>query len=555
MADSDGLGPDDIAEALADALARHPDAGVAAITRDGQFCDVPASVPLDRHPLLSGRSVFDVVSASSHQAVIEGWRQTRDHGVGVAAVQTPDGQGATIHCFDTQATHGVFVMLLMPGEVAAPAVVDEEAPLTSRFGTYRRDILATVIGLDEQARRLLGWELSDLAAAAAIDLIHPDDQARANDNWLETLAKPDQPQRYRARHLRSDGTWLWLEITNTNRLHDPEHEDVLSEMSDISEEMATAEALRERQELLRRLTEALPLGVLQIDRDGRVLYANNRLHEIVGRDAAETMDDQLQAVLVDDRPRLATAVERVLRRGQGAEVEVRLRHAGASEDVVCDVAIQPISDAAGNISGAVACLTDLTERTRMRRELERRATYDQLTGCHNRASTMAKLDEVMGARAAGSGQSAPGSRTPGVGVIFVDLDRFKPINDELGHAAGDALLIVIADRLRTVVRADDIVGRLGGDEFLVVCPSLSSPAALDEIARRIPPAISQPIPLAGRLLDVRASVGVAWSLDGYTTSTAIVAAADAAMYVAKRSAADPTSLLEPWGVVWATGHH
>ena len=98
----------------------------------------------------------------------------------------------------------------------------------------------------------------------------------------------------------------------------------------------------------------------------------------------------------------------------------------------------------------------------MRNELERRASLDPLTKCHNRRSIMTTLERTL---------AKYRETSLGVAVIFVDLDRFKPVNDRFGHAAGDELLTVLADRLRRTVRADDIVGRIGGDEFLDRVPS------------------------------------------------------------------------------------
>ena len=107
----------------------------------------------------------------------------------------------------------------------------------------------------------------------------PDDRERAVESWMGMLARPGQSNRVRLRHRRRDGSWLWLEITNHNLLDDPSHGYVRAELMDISDEMVAQEALRAREQLLHRLAEALPLGVFQVDRDGAVVYANERLAE------------------------------------------------------------------------------------------------------------------------------------------------------------------------------------------------------------------------------------------------------------------------------------
>jgi diguanylate cyclase (GGDEF)-like protein/PAS domain S-box-containing protein len=524
MASENPTRPEEVAAALAESLAAHPEAGVGAMSNDGLFQPMPATVPLGPgHQPVAGLSPFDLVSEASLGAIIEGWRRAQAQGIGIAPVQTPDGEPATILCFDVTATHGTFVMILIAGEAVTVPAVDEQAALPSRFGAFRREKMAGIIAVDEGAQALLGWELADLAGRPTLELIHPDDQPNTADNWMDMLLRPGVPQRYRARHRHKDGRWIWVEITNTNRLADPEHGDVLSAMMDISEEMATAEALREREELLRRLTEALPLGVVQIDQHGTIVHANRQLFEIVGCERAETLDEQIAAVLADDRPRLFGVIADVLATGEQASVEVRLRLAGAAEDRFCHVALRALLDVQEQVTGAVLCIADITESVVMRQELEVRATFDLLTRCYNRASAMTALERLV----------AHATPESGVGVIFVDVDRFKPVNDELGHASGDALLIHIADRLRGVVRNDDFVGRLGGDEFLVVCPGIGHRRTVADIARRIGADVVAPVFLAGRPVSVTASVGVACSMDGYRTADALVAAADAAMYAAK----------------------
>ena len=116
--------------------------------------------------------------------------------------------------------------------------------------------------------------------------------------------------------------------------------------------------------------------------------------------------------------------------------------------------------------GGVACLADITDAARMRAELEERATVDSLTGCLNRSSVIAALAAMLG-----DASTTTHCRTSraGIAVVFVDFNQFKSVNDRFGHAVGDSLLAEVGARLRGVVRGDDVVGRLGGDEFLLVC--------------------------------------------------------------------------------------
>jgi len=123
-------------------------------------------------------------------------------------------------------------------------------------------------------------------------------------------------------------------------------------------------------------------------------------------------------------------------------------------------------------------------------------------------------------------------------VIFVDLDRFKEINDRLGHAAGDELLGVVAKRLVSAVRSDDLVGRIGGDEFLVVCPGIATSAQAMQTARRVADTLRHEVRIKTKRVSCRASIGVAWIGETRADADTLVSQADAAMYEAKRLGSD-----------------
>jgi diguanylate cyclase (GGDEF)-like protein/PAS domain S-box-containing protein len=282
------------------------------------------------------------------------------------------------------------------------------------------------------------------------------------------------------------------------------------------------EALREREQLLHRLAEALPIGLLQVDRDRRVVYTNERLGAIVGVESCAEVEEQLATVAADDRPALAAALEAVL---DGRDTDIEVRVCPPNGDVRhCRALLRSLTDDAGMVTGAIVCLEDVTDSVHLREQLEERATIDVLTRCHNRGSTMAALEAALAQAATMTA------------VIFVDVDRFKPVNDRHGHTAGDELLRVVAARLQRAVREQDVVGRLGGDEFLVVCPEVGGPGEAMAVADRVRASVAGTVRLGGTTVDVRVSLGVACAAAG-TTADAIVARADAAMYEAKRNRA------------------
>jgi diguanylate cyclase (GGDEF)-like protein/PAS domain S-box-containing protein len=374
---------------------------------------------------------------------------------------------------------------------------------------------------------MFGWSPSELVGKRSLDFIHPDDQERAINSWMEMLTAPGVSHRVRLRHKRRDGSWLWVEIINHNLVDDPAHKDVKCEVIDVSDEMAAHEALRVREQLLRRLTETLPNGVLQIDGDRRVLYANERLCSIIGTSTSATVDAQFANVVSEDRPAVDRALDAVLVEAQDVDVVVRVQ-ASPTEHRICEMSFRVLTSDDGAVSGAIVCVSDVTESSRMRSELEIRATFDQLTGCHNRESILTTLDATL-ARTEGP--------DAGTAAIFVDLDRFKPVNDRFGHAAGDRLLEAVAARLREAVRVGDLVGRVGGDEFLVVCPDVTDPNRALEVGERIASALREPVDVGAGTVVPSGSIGVAWSPRGHADADALVAVADAAMYESKRDGA------------------
>jgi diguanylate cyclase (GGDEF)-like protein len=174
------------------------------------------------------------------------------------------------------------------------------------------------------------------------------------------------------------------------------------------------------------------------------------------------------------------------------------------------------------VNGAITCVLDVTDSARARQELEKRATFDPLTQCHNRASIVGALQREL----------ARGDSTR-TGTVYVDLDQFKPVNDTLGHAAGDELLVLVAERLKLASRDTDLVGRLGGDEFLVVLADIPGPEMAMRVADRIRESLCGTFELSCGTVELRASIGVACSDGEAITSEELVKRADAAMYRSK----------------------
>lgn len=520
-----------IDQVMASAMSRYPDAPITALSPDGWFIAPPAGMDVSGRPVLVAETALSLVPPDERGAVVAAWARVRATGASQVLVHPLDGNGQqSMMLFgDLRHRHGTFVMLMVPGEDTLDVDgVTAAASLTPRYCQLRRNELAYVVEADAASARMFGWPVESMVGRKSLELIHPEDHDRAIDNWLEMLGGPGRACRWRGRYLKADGTWTWVEITNHNRLDDPHHHDVLTEMVTIDEEIAMHEELRAREELIRELTQALPVGVLQATVDGTVVFTNDRLCEIVDLAAVPTLEAWRGVMDPAGHAAFDQAIEAVSDGEASRSLEVHLLRRGGTT-TVCQVMLRPLHRGDGSVRGIIACVTDVTESVRLRDELQVRATYDALTSCHNRASTLRQLEALLAAPAAG-----------GVGVVFIDLDDFKPVNDQHGHSVGDELLIHVADRLRAWSRANDVVGRIGGDEFVVVCPNVAGMEALEVLAERLRTGVHGEAALGSVSVPVRASVGMALGWPGDDAGS-ILAAADAEMYAAKRARAKARS--------------
>ena len=532
--------PPDLVASFVDLLAKHPDALVACSGDDGIVRAMPRTVPLVRHRVAMSRSVIDMVVPADKVAVIATWERSRLLGGAsriVHLVTEPD-QAVVLTIVDATHVYGVHLALIVPVHGLSSTVGQRSlAPIAPRTARVVKTELAMITEIDAPTTKILGWRPDEMVGRRSLDFIHPDDQERSISNWMEMLTAPGHEQRVRLRHLTADGSWLWMEFTNRNLLNDPDHPRVVAEMLDISEELAAQEALRASEQRLRRLAESLPLGVVQIEADRRISYANASLAAITGSTSTATVDQQFCHITATDRPRFDAALREVLDGGLDQDLTIDFTGSDSGDPEPsgtvrhCTMSMRSLTNDTGAITGAIVCVSDVSDQVRMTAELERRATFDALTGCFNRVSIMARLEACLGDLGAPDQLGPTGE---GVAIVFVDLNDFKAVNDDLGHAVGDALLCGVAGRLRDAVREGDIVGRVGGDEFLVVCPAVSDVHEALELAARIDVVLEQGVPIGDTTLVVTASLGVAHTTDPNTSSDRLVADADTKMYIDKR---------------------
>jgi diguanylate cyclase (GGDEF)-like protein/PAS domain S-box-containing protein len=531
------------AEAL---LREHPDALVCGLAANGLIVPVPQSVGLWGQGLIEGRALIDNVVAADRATVVRVWLRAQEEGAATDRIRLlrKPSTWTTLHFIDLREVHGVLLGVIIPSDEEADGSGEavELAPAAPRFCSLMEDEGARVLGCDPSFTEMFGYTEEELLGNSVLDQIHPDDQGRAVEGWLAVLSS-GRDQQTRLRRRRKDGTWMWVDTTLRNLLNHPDRKYVLVEIIDISAEMQAQEALQEREELLRRLTAAMPVGLLHLDTERNVIYNNARLLEILygsedpieqgepqasgetsgrGRPApATSAATLLHTVTEESTVELDAALDEVLRDGVDRDIEVDITlPCGTWRRAL--MSLRALLRANGEVSGAITCVLDVTDSARARQELERRATFDPLTHCHNRSSVLGALEREL-------------AREDDciTGLVYVDLDEFKPVNDKLGHAAGDELLVLVAERLKLASRDSDVVGRLGGDEFLVLLRDVPGTDNAMRAADRICESLCGTFALSCGSVELRASVGVACSGEQPVSPEELVKLADAAMYRSK----------------------
>ena len=293
-----------------------------------------------------------------------------------------------------------------------------------------------------------------------------------------------------------------------------------SGMSAASAE-AAAHALARTEGRLRALMDSSTDVLTVSDGDGVLTYVSPAVQRGLGY-APETLlgTRLLDLVDSDDRDAVTARLDDVVASGPGARTSMDVLVVLASHErrwyewTVHNLLHDPL------VQGLVVDQRDVTERLLHQEELAHAAAHDDLTGLANRGELLRRLEAVL----------PQASQGGGVAVVFIDLDRFKEVNDTYGHAAGDELLTVVAQRLQACLRAHDVLARLGGDEFCAILTEVGGEAEVEAIVDRLERAVTQPVVLHGMHLEVGASMGTALALDDSRSAEALFGAADAAMY-------------------------
>jgi diguanylate cyclase (GGDEF)-like protein/PAS domain S-box-containing protein len=329
-----------------------------------------------------------------------------------------------------------------------------------------------------------------------------------------------------------DGREVLLEADVNMPLRDPER--VVVALRNVTERVEEAHRLERARERFRLAFHNAPTGMALVSvHDGVLIDVNDSLVDMLGRTRYELIGSHIDDVThPQERGRTTQLLQQTLsNRTEGYRTEQRfLRGDGAT--VWARTWVSVMADDGDSL--AIAHIEDITEQRHTAERMEWAATHDGLTGLPNRFRFLERLGSYIEAAEAGS-----------IAVLFIDIDNFKVINDSLGHDAGDQLLRAMSDRLRTVVRDRDLLGRFGGDEFIVMLRDVSGNYDPIEVAERLRTEIAKPVLVDGAELYVTASIGITVSdREGVTTSE-MLRDADAAMYRAKARGRDCVEVFAP----------
>jgi len=372
-----------------------------------------------------------------------------------------------------------------------------------------------VLHANPQAREWLGDTGTDPWASGITN-----DMRR---RFFQQLADRGVVREFEVRWQRGEHT-AWA-VLSARRLEYQGQDAVVTSFTPIN----SLKALEKRLELWAKVFEASSEGIVLLDARGRVLSANRAICKAGAFDPGDLLDEELEFVQVGDvaaplaRHIWLTAEHRGWWRG---EVSVRRREGAAFPAWAVLTAVR---DATGALAHYIFSCLDISDRKASEEQVKYLAHHDVLTGLPNRSVAEQRLREAL--------QQSVRTGQP-VAVLFIDLDRFKTINDSLGHQTGDALLKIVAQRLRVAIRDADSVSRFGGDEFVVLLNGVTGSDEALQIAQRLMNNLRAPYLVDTLELNVSCSVGIAMFPDDAADMDELMRHADAAMYEAKASGRD-----------------
>ncbi len=419
---------------------------------------------------------------------------------------------------------------------ASPKLFGELADRIHEAVLVHRD---TILHANKQFASLVGVERVDLIGRRLADLVPPEYGDLVSENIRRRLAGEPAAERYEIEMVGVQGLMSRLEITSTVLDYEGEPALLITGVEIVPTQ--TVPALRALPIQVAAASGVNPLhlfaldslaeAIIATDTEGRITYLNAAAESLTGTIANNVIGKPLEDIigLVDetDRRLLSDPVKQALTTGAPVNLSRRallLSKANGAERSI-ELSASPIRDTEKQVTGAVVLLHDVTELRGLARQMSYQATHDALTGLVNRREFERRLEEAVDSGHRGDGQHV---------LCYIDLDRFKVVNDTSGHLAGDSMLREVAKLLRDAVRDSDTVARLGGDEFgmlLIGCPLEKARQIADDVCRAV---ADYRFVWKDKIFNIGTSIGLVEVSRESGTLEELMAAADSACYVAKK---------------------
>ncbi|MDO9712202.1 EAL domain-containing protein [Paracraurococcus lichenis] len=509
--------------------------------------------------LLGGLGPADVVHPEDREADLARWRTVGSPGGARDAEKRylrPDGSvvwvrlSMAVSARDTDGRPHRYVAVaqdITESRTAAEKLRSSEEMLrigqtVGRIGSFRRDLTTGALQCGPETREIFGLPAGDepIPIADWMATVVPEDRERLAHAMRDAIARGDAriAVDYRI-HRPTDGSLRHVEMRARYEF-DAGGRSVgsVGVAIDVTERRQAEERLRASEAMLRLGMEVGRIAAYTRDADGDIHCAPEvrALHGLPEGADPISMTTWASTLLPEDRERIAAELaETYARRLPEASYRYRIRRPADGMVRHIEARTRYEYDVTGGPVGAVGVVIDVTESREAEARIAHLAHHDALTGLPNRILFRERLEEAL-ARARRSGSFA---------VLCLDLDRFKEVNDTLGHPIGDALLCAVAARLRSELRDTDILARLGGDEFAIVQSSVNQPHDATALARRLVEVVGAPFEVEGHQISVGASVGVAVAPGDGMDPDALLKAADMALYRAKADGRGTWRFFEP----------
>ena len=356
--------------------------------------------------------------------------------------------------------------------------------------------------------------------------IHPEDSGKALAT-LETQFRTGDEFKEDYRIIRPDGSIRWVSVRAFPvRNAEGKFNRFVGIAEDITQRKLAEEAVRKSEEQFRLTFESAPIGMAITTLDGKFKRVNQSLCEALEYTQTELLKLSFADISHPEDVNFHLSLEQKLAQGEETDFQIEKRYiAKSGRPVDALVKVVMVRDSSGKPLHFNNQIVDITERKKMERQLFHDALHDALTGLPNRALFMDRLEQEL--------KRTKTQTNYLFAVLFLDLDRFKVVNDSMGHLVGDKLLVEIARRLESCVRPTDTVARLGGDEFTILLENISGVEIATKVAEKIYQSLTIPFSLENYELFTTASIGIALSSQGYDKPEDILRDADLTMYSAK----------------------